>query len=84
MLGLNFSTRDSAGIVTTGTISENADVIDVRTVDDISLNLSTSDVVSYVRQGDNLVLHLADGQVVTLSGFSKVATVSCCFRSMVK
>nr|WP_319249079.1 Ig-like domain-containing protein [uncultured Celeribacter sp.] len=69
MLGLNFSTRDSAGIVTTGTISENADVIDVRTVDDISLNLSTSDVVSYVRQGDNLVLHLADGQVVTLSGF---------------
>ena len=58
MLGIQYSVRDIAGNVDTGTLSlsENVEAISVRGVEDISLNMSTAAVSGYSREGGNLVV----------------------------
>ncbi|WP_339694069.1 Ig-like domain-containing protein [Celeribacter baekdonensis] len=71
MLGIQYSVRDIAGNVDTGTLSlsENVEAISVRGVEDISLNMSTAAVSGYSREGGNLVVELIGGKSIVLEGY---------------
>ncbi|WP_434290406.1 Ig-like domain-containing protein [Celeribacter sp. SCSIO 80788] len=71
MLGLQYSVRDHAGSVSTGTLSlsGNSEVIAVQDVEDISLNMSSAAVSGYTRQGGDLVIGLVGGKTIVLEGY---------------
>ncbi|PTQ73313.1 Ig-like domain-containing protein [Celeribacter persicus] len=71
MLGLQYSVRDSAGQIGTGTLSlsGSSEVLAVQDVKDISLNMSSAAVSGYTRQGGNLVVELVGGKTIVLEGF---------------
>ena len=71
MLGIQYSIRDLAGNVDTGTLSlsENVESISVQGVEDISLNMSAAAVSGYSREGGNLVVELIGGKSIVLEGF---------------
>lgn len=71
MLGIQYSVRDHAGIVTTGTLSlsDNSETIAVGAIEDVSLNMSSAAVSGYVREGDNLVIELVGGKTIVLDGY---------------
>ncbi|KMW60311.1 T1SS secreted agglutinin RTX [Candidatus Rhodobacter oscarellae] len=70
MLAINYVVRDAAGSVRTGAFPEgNPATIYASYSKDVSLNLSASAVSSYAREGNDLVLNLADGQVLVVSGY---------------
>ncbi|PZX09530.1 Ig-like domain-containing protein [Celeribacter halophilus] len=71
MLGIQYSVRDGAGIVTTGTLSlsGNSETIAVEAVEDISLNMSSAAISGYTREGGDLVIELIGGKTIVLDGF---------------
>lgn len=71
MLGIQYSVRDSAGAVVTGTLSlsGSSETLSVENVEDISLNMSSAAVTGYVREGDNLIVELVGGKTIVLDGF---------------
>lgn len=68
---IDFAVRNSAGGVAQGSVAGTAgsNFIKMGVGDEISLNLSQASVVSYVQQGDNLVITLLDGRQVVLDGY---------------
>ena len=71
MLGIQYSVRDGAGIVTTGTLSlsGNSETIAVEAVEDISLNMSSAAISGYTREGGDLVIELIGGKTIVLDDF---------------
>lgn len=71
MLGIQYSVRDGAGTVTTGTLSlsGNSETIAVEAVEDISLNMSSAAISGYTREGGDLVIELIGGKTIVLDGF---------------
>ena len=68
---INFAVRGSAGGRQLGTVAGEGqgNFIQVGAGDSISLNMSPSSIVAYEQQGRDLVIKLADGRVVVLSGY---------------
>lgn len=71
MSGIQYSVRDSAGTVSTGTVPlfDTGEVLAVRGFEDISLNLSSAAVQGYSRDGQNLIVELVGGKTIVLDGF---------------
>ncbi len=71
---IDFAVRNSAGGVQHGTVgADGGNFIQVGAGERVSLNLAQSSVVSYERDGANLVLKLADGSDLVLNGFFDAA-----------
>ncbi len=71
MSAIEFVVRGDAGVVERGSIagaSGDTSII-VGAGQDISLNLSRSNVLSYVRQGQALQVTLVNGETITIEGF---------------
>lgn len=68
---IDFAVRNAAGGVAQGSVAgtSGSNFIKMGVGDEISLNLSQASVVSYVQQGDNLVITLLDGRQVVLDGY---------------
>jgi len=71
MSAIEFVVRDDAGAVTRGSVAGagGGNSIIVGSGQDVSLNLSRDNVLSYVRQGQALQVTLVDGQTITIEGF---------------
>ena len=71
MKAIDFVVRDSAGGLQRGTLSKraNSQAIQAQAGQEISLNLRQSDLESSVRTGNDLVITLADGRVITIDNF---------------
>lgn len=70
MSTVGFITRDLSGTTRQSTFSEGSpSLLNVTHSKDISLNLSASDIDSYVRRGSDLHLVLADGQILVLQNY---------------
>ncbi|MBY6113608.1 Ig-like domain-containing protein [Mameliella alba] len=71
MNAIKFVTRTRAGIVERGAVDgdEKGFLINAAGDQDISLNISQSDVRGYDRAGDDLLITLADGRVIVLEGY---------------
>ncbi|MCF7726526.1 RTX toxin [Sulfitobacter sp. M220] len=71
MKTIDFVVRDQAGALQRGTVAENANfhVIQATSGQEISLNLRQTDFQSHQRSGDNLVLTLNDGSVITIENY---------------
>lgn len=70
MSTVGFITRDLSGTTRQSTFSEGSpSLLNVTQSKDISLNLSASDIDSYVRRGSDLHLVLADGQILVLQNY---------------
>ena len=71
MNAIDFVVRGSAGGMQRGTISADAtnQVIVAGAGQEISINARQSDFASQVRSGDQLVITLADGRVITIDNF---------------
>lgn len=72
---IDFAVRASAGNVVRGAVSGDggSEFLQVGSGESVSLNLSQSSVLGYERQGTDLVLKLADGRSITLSGYFESA-----------
>lgn len=70
MSAIDFVVRGSAGVSERGSVggSGGASII-LGSGQDLSLNLSQGDILSYVRQGQALQIALIDGQMITIEGF---------------
>ena len=68
---IQFAVRDLAGGVQHGTVAgaNKGNFIQVGSGDSVSLNLARSSVIGYEQQGKDLMIKLADGQTVVLSGY---------------
>ncbi|MES2665516.1 MAG: Ig-like domain-containing protein [Pseudomonadota bacterium] len=67
---INFVVRDAAGEVVRGAVAGGgSNFIQMGAGEEISLNLARESVTGYVQQGRDLVVSLADGQTITLSGY---------------
>lgn len=68
---IDFAVRSSAGGRQLGTVAGEGqgNFIQVGAGDSVSLNLSPASIVAYEQQGRDLVIKLADGRVVVLSGY---------------
>jgi hypothetical protein len=68
---IDFAVRTSAGKVVNGAVSGDggSQFLQVGSGETVSLNLSQSSVLGYERKGSDLVLKLADGREITLSGY---------------
>ncbi|WP_278924400.1 beta strand repeat-containing protein [Pseudophaeobacter profundi] len=70
MKTVGFITRDLSGTTRQSTFSEGSpSLLNVTHSKDISLNLSASDIDSYMRRGSDLHLVLADGQILVLQNY---------------
>ncbi|MFC6584698.1 BapA prefix-like domain-containing protein [Sulfitobacter aestuariivivens] len=71
MKAIDFVVRDGAGGLERGTVSSDARsyVITAETGQEISLNLRQTDLQGQVRSGNDLVITLADGRVITIDNF---------------
>ncbi|WP_341234969.1 hypothetical protein [uncultured Sulfitobacter sp.] len=71
MKTIEFVVRDQAGAVQRGMVSEGSTshVIRAQTGQEISLNLRQADFLSHQRDGDDLVLTLVDGTVITIDNY---------------
>ncbi|SFJ86652.1 Ig-like domain-containing protein [Celeribacter neptunius] len=71
MLGIQYSVRDHAGEISTGTLSlsGNSETLAVRNVEDISINMSSASVTGYARDGGDLVVELVGGKTIVLEGY---------------
>ncbi|MDP2081206.1 MAG: Ig-like domain-containing protein [Pseudotabrizicola sp.] len=72
---ISFAVRSSVGGRQHGTVAGEGqgNFIQVGVGDSISLNISPSSVVAYEQQGRDLVIKLADGRVIVLSGYFDAA-----------
>jgi len=69
-MATEYVVRDTAGSVRNGTFPEgDPTTIYVAFSRDVSLNLSGSEVASYTRNGDNLIVVLQSGEVLVLDGY---------------
>ncbi|MFN4129958.1 MAG: Ig-like domain-containing protein, partial [Paracoccaceae bacterium] len=68
---IDFAVRGFAGGRQLGTVAGEgqANYIQIESGDSVSLNISPSSVVAYEQQGRDLVITLADGRVIVLSGY---------------
>ncbi|THD85641.1 BapA prefix-like domain-containing protein [Aliigemmobacter aestuarii] len=74
---IDFAVRNAAGGIVRGTVGgEGSSFIPVGTGESVSLNISSASVVSYERQGADLIIKLTDGSTVTLNGFFNDAAVA--------
>ncbi|MFN3723759.1 MAG: BapA prefix-like domain-containing protein, partial [Paracoccaceae bacterium] len=72
---INFAVRNSVGGRQHGTVAGEGqgNFIQVGSGDSVSLNISPSSIVAYEQQGRDLVIKLADGRIVVLSGYFDAA-----------
>lgn len=71
---IDFAVRTSAGGTTYGTVAGGgSNFIQTGLGDSVSLNLAPGSVLSYTRQGSDLVIELADGQTITLADWFDTA-----------
>ncbi|SEM91537.1 hypothetical protein SAMN05216227_1004107 [Pseudorhodobacter antarcticus] len=68
---IDFAVRTSADKLVNGAVSGDggSQFLQVGSGETVSLNLSQSSVLGYERQGTDLILKLADGREITLSGY---------------
>ncbi|WP_417806215.1 BapA/Bap/LapF family prefix-like domain-containing protein [Thioclava sp.] len=68
---VDFAVRDSAGGVVYGSVAGEGGgaFVQMGAGEDISLNLRRASILKYTRDGGDLLIDLADGRVITLSGF---------------
>ncbi|MDP2084007.1 MAG: hypothetical protein Q8K20_02315, partial [Gemmobacter sp.] len=68
---IEFVVRSRMGAIKNGVISggDNNASIDLTAGGDISLNVTQTDVLGYVREGRDLHITMADGRVVTIKGY---------------
>ena len=68
---IEFAVRSSAGGTQHGTVAGEGqgNFIQVGSGDSVSLNLARSSIVAYEQQGNDLLVKLADGRTVVLSGY---------------
>jgi len=73
MKAIDFIVRSSAGGLQRGTVSADAtnQIIVAGSGQEISLNARQSDFASQVRSGDQLVITLSDGRMITIDNFFK-------------
>ncbi len=71
MKAIDFVVRDSAGGLQRGVVSadSNAHVIQAQSGQEISLNLRQTDLQGQVRAGNDLVITLTDGRVITIDNY---------------
>ncbi|WP_458790161.1 BapA/Bap/LapF family prefix-like domain-containing protein [Yoonia sp. MH D7] len=70
MSAIEFVVRGDTGVIERGSVAgAGSSSIIVGAGQDISLNLSRNQVVSYIRQGQALQVTLADGQTITIEGY---------------
>ena len=71
MSAIEFVVRGDTGVLERGTVAGvGGDTsITVGAGQDISLNLSRNNILSYVRNGQALQITLVDGQTITIEGF---------------
>jgi len=71
MTAIDFAVRNLAGSVQAGSVAGpgQGNFIQVGSGDSVSLNLSSSSIISYTRQGGDLVIALADGRMIVLAGY---------------
>ncbi len=65
---VEYAVRNSAGVVVRGAV-DGGGFVQVGSGEMVSLNLSPTNVVGYQRDGSALIVRLADGSELTLSGF---------------
>ncbi len=72
---VDFAVRNDTGGVSYGVVGGEgvSDFIQVGSGDAISLNLRKTSILKYVRDGEDLQVVLADGRVITLSGYFNAA-----------
>lgn len=68
---IDFAVRDLAGGSQLGSVAGEGqgNFIQVGSGDSISLNLSRASIIGYEKQGNDLVIQLADGRSIVLSGY---------------
>ncbi|MDD8022134.1 MAG: Ig-like domain-containing protein [Paracoccaceae bacterium] len=68
---VDFAVRNVMGGVSRGVVSGEgaSEFIQVGSGDEISLNLRKTNILKYVREGDDLQIVLVDGRTITLSGY---------------
>ena len=78
MSAINFVVRDVAGNISRGSVAgEGASPsLIVGAGEDVSLNLTRGQIISYTRQGQALEVTLIDGRVILLEGFFTMDGVS--------
>ena len=84
MKAIEYVVRDSAGAVDRGVIPANAETskIVLESGREVSLNLRRGDLKEYQRDGDDLIVELADGRVIVLENyFNDVGEVNRLFLS---
>ncbi|SDJ04674.1 Ig-like domain-containing protein [Aliiruegeria lutimaris] len=64
-----YAVRDSGGVFRGETSDAANATIAVGEASEVSLNISPGNVSSYTRQGSDLVLHLSNGETITLQGY---------------
>jgi hypothetical protein len=74
---IDFAVRDFAGGSQLGSVAGEGqgNFIQVGSGDSISLNLSRASIIGYEKQGNDLVIQLADGRSILLSGYFDEAAV---------
>lgn len=71
---VDFAVRNSAGATTYGTVAgDGQGLIYINDGDSVSLNISPQSVLSYARQGDDLIVELSDGRRIVLADWFDVA-----------
>ena len=67
---IDFVVRDSAGGVVRGSVAgEGSNFVQLGMGEEISLNLAQQSVAGFVQNGNDLVITLADGREIVLSGY---------------
>lgn len=68
---IEFAVRDSAGGVVRGSVAGDGggSLVKLGVGEEISLNLARQSVISYVQQGDDLIITLVDGRQIVLDGY---------------
>ncbi len=70
MSTLSYAIRGTDGVVVRGQTAEDAHgAVTLGQAKDVSLNLTPDEIAGYMQQGDDLVIHLASGETVTLEGY---------------
>ncbi|MBO9471991.1 BapA prefix-like domain-containing protein [Shimia sp. R10_1] len=70
MSTLSYAIRGSDGVVVRGQTADGAgNVVFLGQAKDVSLNLTPDEISGYVQQGNDLVIHLASGETLTLENY---------------
>ncbi|MFY0618121.1 Ig-like domain-containing protein [Shimia sp.] len=70
MSSLSYAVRGADGVVVRGQTADSANgSVALHQAKEVSLNLAPNDIAGYVQDGDNLVIHLASGETITLENY---------------